>query len=122
LRENRTRSLYQVTSTDGGQSWSRPEPTGIAGYPAHLVELADGRIVCTYGWRLPDYSIRAVVSTDRGRSWDPRSPIILRAGLPNRDLGYPCTLVTADHTLCTFYYCQDLAGVTGIEMSFWELV
>ncbi len=121
LRENRTRSLYQVTSADGGHSWSKPASTGIEGYPAHLVELADGRIVCTYGWRSPDYSIRAVVSTDRGRTWDLRSAIILRAGLPNRDLGYPCTLVSANRTLCTFYYCQDLAGVTGIEMSLWNV-
>jgi hypothetical protein len=46
---------------------------------------------------------------------------MLRAGLPNRDLGYPCTLVIASHTLCTLYYCQDLAGVTGIEMSIWDI-
>jgi hypothetical protein len=117
LRENRTRSLYQVTSVDGGQSWSKPAPTGIAGYPAHLLDLKDGRILCTYGHRRPDYSIRAVVSGDGGRSWDWRHPIIARARLPNRDLGYPCTLVTAGDTLCTFYYCQDRNGVTGIEMS-----
>ncbi len=117
LRENRTRSLYQVTSADGGQSWSRPAPTGIAGYPAHLIELADRRILCTYGYRSPDYSIRAIVSTDAGRSWDRGNPIIVRAGLPNRDLGYPCTLAIGGQTLCTVYYCQDSDGVTGLEMS-----
>jgi hypothetical protein len=117
LRENRTRGLYQTTSADGGRSWSKPAPTGILGYPAHLVALSDGRILCTYGDRSPDYSIRAVVSTDAGRTWAWRDPITVRACLPNRDLGYPCTLVTANETLCTIYYCQDSAGITGLEMT-----
>jgi hypothetical protein len=117
VRENRTRSLYQATSADGGRSWSKPAPTGIAGYPAHLVELSDGRILCTYGHRWPDYSIRAVVSTDAGRTWAWHDPISVRARLPNRDLGYPCTLITANDTLCTLYYCQDSAGITGLERS-----
>jgi BNR repeat-like domain len=121
LRENRTRSLYQVTSADGGYSWSRPAPTGIEGYPAHLVALADGRIVCTYGHRSPDYSIRAVVSTNGGHTWARRHPIIVRAALPNRDLGYPCTVITANDRLSTFYYCQDLNGVTGIEMNIYDV-
>jgi hypothetical protein len=121
VRENRTRSLYQATSTDGGHSWSKPAPTGIAGYPPHLVDLTDGRILCTYGYRWPEYSIRAVVSTNGGRTWDWRDPITVRARLPNRDLGYPCTLVTASDALCTFYYCQDPDGVTGIEMSSYNI-
>jgi BNR repeat-like domain len=121
LRENHTRELHQVESTDGGQTWSRPEPTGIAGYPAHLALLPDGRILCVYGHRRPDYAIYAVVSHDEGQSWEVRDTRVVRGGLPNRDLGYPTSTVTAAGEVFTVYYCQDGAGVTGIEATTYRI-
>jgi hypothetical protein len=114
LRENRSRHLHQVTSADGGQSWSQPVATPIDGYPAHLLLLADGRVLCTYGYRKPPYGIRAVLSEDQGASWNVDATLEIRS-LPNRDLGYPCTLAMNGGRLCSFYYGQDQAGVTGIE-------
>ena len=32
-----TDHLWQVTSDDGGKSWSDPEMTPMWGYPAHLI-------------------------------------------------------------------------------------
>ena len=43
------------------------------------------------------------------------------ADLPNRDLGYPCTLQRRDGTLCTVHYGQDGEGVTAIWATDWHL-
>ena len=109
-------------SDDGGLSWSPAEPTGIDGYPPHLLRLADGRLLCTYGFRKPPFSIRAVLSEDDGVSWQATRPISIRAGLPSKNLGYPGTLQLPDGGLVTIYYAEDNAGTTGIWASAWSLV
>jgi hypothetical protein len=119
LRENRSRHLHQATSADGGHTWSQPVPTPIDGYPAHLLHLSDGRLLCTYGYRKPPYGIRAVLSEDQGASWNVDATLEIRR-LPNRDLGYPCTLAMTDGRLCSFYYGQN-EGVTGIESTVFAL-
>ena len=69
------------------------------------MQLADGRLLCTYGFRDPPFAIRAVVSEDDGASWRTGAPIPIRENLPNKDLGYPFTLPlgaerAADDLLC----------------------
>jgi hypothetical protein len=114
LRDNKTHYLHSVRSLDGGYTWSEPHQTDILGYPAHLLKLPDGRLLCTYGYRYEPYGIRAVLSSDEGRTWDTQHPLILRDDLPNRDLGYPATVLTSDGSLFTIYYAQDVHGDTGI--------
>ncbi|MEZ5934551.1 MAG: sialidase family protein [Alphaproteobacteria bacterium] len=120
LRENRSRRLHLVRSGDGGRSWSTPAPTAIDGYPAHLLLLDDGRVLCTIGWREPPYGIR-VVLFENGPDIGAGDAITIRDDLPNRDLGYPCTLEAADGSLVTFYYAQDQDGVTAIMSSRYTL-
>jgi hypothetical protein len=114
LRENKSHYLHQCHSTDGGHTWSLPISTPILGYPAHLLRLPDNRLLCTYGYRYEPYSIRAVLSNDDGQTWDADHPLILRDALPNRDLGYPATVMMGDGRLFTVYYAQDSDGVTCI--------
>ncbi|MGH6932528.1 MAG: exo-alpha-sialidase [Dongiaceae bacterium] len=121
MRDDATGIMHACRSLDGGGSWSMAEPTGIEGYPPHLLLLSDGRIFCTYGMRQPEFSIRAVVSEDDGRSWRTDSPIMIRRRLPNRDLGYPATVLLGDASLFTVYYCQDDKGVTGVEFTRWRI-
>jgi hypothetical protein len=120
LRENVSRRLWQVASSDGGESWSRPEPTLIAGYPAHLLRLADGRILCVYGHREPDFSIRAVHSVDGGRSWRVETAVTIRGALPSKDLGYPSAVQRPDGTVLTVYYAQEEDGVTAIQATWFR--
>ncbi|MBI2719084.1 MAG: exo-alpha-sialidase [Rhizobiales bacterium] len=120
IREDATRIMHVCRSADGGSSWSDAEPTGIAGYPPHLLRLADGRLLCSFGMRQPEYSIQAVLSEDHGKSWQ-RQPVMIRRHLPNRDLGYPASVLLADGSLFTVYYCQDAGGVTGVEFTRWRL-
>ena len=92
----------------------------FAVFGAHR-NLPDGSILCTYGWRQPDFGIRAVISKDGGESWDIERTIRIRGGLPNRDLGYPCTVMATDGSLFTIYYGQEADGVTCIMATRWRL-
>jgi hypothetical protein len=121
MRDNGTRHLHQCISEDAGDSWSPPLLLPIEGYPPHLLLLPDGRVLCTYGWRQPDYGIRAVLSHDGGETWDIERAIRIRSGLPNKDLGYPCTILDGDGSLFTVYYGQGSDGVTCIMATRWRL-
>lgn len=121
MRDDTTRIMHACRSSDGGRGWSAPEPTGIDGYPPHLLALRDGRILCTYGVRKPEYSIRAVMSDDEGQSWCTAGPIMIRRHLANGDLGYPATVALTGDEFLTVYYCQDGIGVTGVEYTRWRL-
>ena len=121
LRENVARTIFTTTSDDGGSTWSKPAATGIDGYPAHLLLLDSGAILCTYGDRKPPFAIRAVISEDGGSSWQTGQAITIRDRLPNKDLGYPFSLRLTEARLLTIYYAEDASGTTGIHASEWEL-
>ena len=121
MRDNGTRHLHQCLSDDEGRSWSAPLRVPIEGYPPHLLRLPGGRVLCTHGWRQPDYGIHAVPLVDGGETWDVERTIRIRGGLPNKDLGYPCTILDADGSLFTVYYGQDSDGVTCIMATRWRL-
>lgn len=121
LRENTTHYLFQTFSSDGGYTWSEVRKTPIWGYPAHLLNLPDGRILCTFGYRRKPFGIRAVLSTDGGSSWEVENPFIVRDDFPNGDLGYPSSVYRSDGTIYTVYYGQDQDGVTCIMASLYRL-
>jgi hypothetical protein len=121
LRENKTHSLYQTNSDDGGWTWSTPTRTEIWGYPGDLLALPDGRILCVYGYRAVPYGIRAAVSVDNGQSWDVDHLLVIRDDLPNRDLGYPASVLVDDRWIYTVYYGQDVDGVTCIQASTYQI-
>ena len=113
LRDNATRILHSVVSDDGGETWSKARSTGVEGYPAHLMTLADGRIAAVVGRRQAPFGIFLHLSED-GERWDP-SPIALIDDLPNKDLGYPAMAQRKNGDLVVVYYAQDRQGVTGID-------
>ena len=59
----------QCESTDGGLSWTKPRSVGVWGLPSHLLRLADGRALMTYGHRRPLSATRpgSVKMGDPGR-------------------------------------------------------
>lgn len=100
-------------SEDEGRSWchvSRPvafNDLRHQGNPGTLTQLADGRVVLTYGNRDKPYYMAAKISTDEGGNWD--EEIVLRPGGGSHDIGYPRTVTAADGTLVTAYYFNDAA-------------
>ncbi|RYZ83285.1 MAG: exo-alpha-sialidase [Proteobacteria bacterium] len=114
-------SFHTAYSFNSGLSWSRPKSTEIFGQPAHLLPLSDGRVLCTYGYRKKPYGIRAIISYDRGMTWDMKNEIILRDDGLSWDLGYPMTLQLSDGAFFTVYYMSDKNGIRYIEGTRWVI-
>ena len=117
LRENNSRIMHTVISDDGGRNWTPPHATGIPEYPAHLFEISEGRLLCLAGRRWPPFGVVAYFSHDRGESWNPSNPVVVRDDLDDRDLGYPTGIIGDDQLVNVFFYGRDSRGITGIDMS-----
>jgi CubicO group peptidase (beta-lactamase class C family) len=91
-------------SEDSGKTWKllgKPA-SGMGGNPPALVQLNDGRLAMTYGFRHKPSGMRACISADGGRSWGPE--ILLRDGAFDGDMGYPRSIVRPDGKVLTIYY------------------
>jgi len=95
--------LWESYSDDGGRTWITPYPTELWGFPPHLALLADGRVLCTYGYRKPPYGERACISRD-GVDWKVEDEVVLRDDAPNGDLGYPASVELGGGVILTVYY------------------
>ena len=124
--------LLESWSEDAGKTWSHAVQTKIWGYPPHLLKLRDGRILCAYGYRRDRMGIRAVLSSDGGRTWDMENEIVLRddavASWGNRlgenspgDLGYPVSVQLADGSIFTTYYFVEKDAIVHAAATRWWL-
>jgi hypothetical protein len=102
--------LETFLSPDEGRTWYLLDKPWInnAGNPASMIKLQDGRIALTYGWRLPPYGVRAMISEDEGQTWG--DEIILRYDGRSWDLGYPRTVQRPDGNIVTMYYFNDASS------------
>jgi hypothetical protein len=111
--------LFSSRSYNWGLSWTKPQPTGIFGQPAHLLVLDDGHVLCTYGHRKVPYGVCARLSRDKGVTWG--DEIVLRSEGPMWDLGYPMTVALTNNRFLTVYYWNDESGTRFIAGTEWEL-
>lgn len=97
--------LRCTRSTDGGRTWTPMAKTPMMGLPPHVVELADGKLVCVYGRRFadPGFGEFACISDDGGRTWDGAHEVVLKPSFSG-DLGYPASCILATGELLTVYY------------------
>ena len=89
-------------SDDGGRTWSLLSRVNDWGSPGDLVHMADGRVACVYGYRLPPFGIRARISEDGGATWG--RELVLRDDGGSWDLGYPRVVESEPGTLLAVYY------------------
>lgn len=107
--------LWESYSDDNGMTWMAPFATSLWGFPPHLALLADGKVLCTYGYRRPPYGQRACLSKD-GVSWSLGDEVVLRDDAPNGDLGYPASLELERGLILTVYYQPDVPPGTVQRM------
>jgi sialidase-1 len=100
--------LWETYSDDNGKTWVDMFKTPIWGYPPHLLQLSDGKILCVYGYRRPPFGQRACISDD-GITWKKENEIILRDDAYNKDLGYPASVELEPGKILTVYYQPDPA-------------
>ena len=121
--------LRLSVSDDKGKnlSWSLPEkskPLAIWGYPAHMLSLKDGTLLCAYGYRKDPMGIRASISYDGGDTWDMENEYVLRDDGASVDLGYPCSIQLRDGRIFTVYYIHTKTTHPGpyteIDGVFWS--
>lgn len=86
----------------------------IVGKPAHLLRLASGDVLCTYGHRAEPWSIRAVISRDEGCTWDTDDIVILQQWADRPDMGYASSIELEPGDILTVYYC----GRAPVEYAF----
>ena len=113
-READRRFIAAYFSDDNGRTWhylnDPVEDTG-EGNPPALIQLQDGRLCLTYGYRAEPYSIRAKISHDKGKTWSP--DYVLRDDGSGRDIGYPRMVQRPDGKVVVVYYFMD--AQTGPE-------
>ena len=129
---NDHRPLVERWSYDGGVTWTDPLSTGVHGWPAHLLKLHDGRILCAYGRRMEPGGVRAVLSEDGGQTWDLDNEVVLRddAGYASSlkggfgwraDVGYPVSVQLPDDSILTAYYITESDRITHTAVTRWEV-
>ena len=100
--------LNFAVSEDDGSTWSLPRRTELWGYPADLIQLQDGRVLCVYGYRRGgEPGVRGCVSED-GTTWKKENAFVV-CGTPNTPLalmhqGYPSAVQLDDGTIVTLYH------------------
>lgn len=115
-----------VSSDDNGLTWCFLSRVNEWGAPAHLLVLRDGRLLCTYGRRVPPYGIRTKISEDGGESWG--TELIIRDDGGSWDVGYPRTALRNDGKVIAVYYINKgndvvncCGGVRHISASIFEV-
>ena len=101
-------AIWVTHSDDDGKTWSPVKKTAMIGHPVDLIELADGRLMATYGLRRYFHptpgGVRACFCSDNGETWDIQTEVAIRNDFPNWDVGYPESLQMPDGRVLTVYY------------------
>lgn len=113
-------------SKDMGRTWSKPVPvTRYLEHPADLTVLQSGKLLLTFGRRLPPMGCGLLLSDDFGNTWNHDREVLLAGdGLPglNRgDVGYPSTVQLDNGNIVTILYYANGSemAITGKYQEGW---
>ena len=116
LAAARSDAVYLYRSDDDGLTWQGPQRVSEQHQlPGHLLRLADGRLVLSYGTRIDDqFGVLATFSRDEGRTWS--APVRLADSLAY-DCGYPSSIQRPDGSIVTAYYAGSIPNHSRYSMS-----
>lgn len=99
-----TSAVQLYASDDAGATWShREQISELMQFPSHLLRLADGRLLLTYGSRTAKhYGVGYRLSKDEGRTWSKPGVLVHVDGA--KDGGYPASVQLKGGTVITAYY------------------
>lgn len=106
-----------LRSDDGGYSWSEPSVvTRTDEHPGDLCVLrTTGHLLLTFGRRRRPIGCGALVSRDRGVTWDVDREVMLAGDGVGNDVGYPSTVQLDDSTLVTaMYFARGSSASDGM--------
>ena len=110
----------QSESADGGRTWSTPHDIGVWGLPSHLLKLADGRLLMSYGHRRKPFGNQLRISDDAGANWS--EPIGLSEDGIGGDLGYPSTVqLDNGHLVTAWYEKMKGSSLAVLRQARWRL-
>ena len=115
-RTRRDGHLQLFGSGDDGHTWLDRGPLTLPGqHPGHLAQLADERILLTFGIRNTGlYGVGARISADGGDSWSRPQVIVQFEGAT--DGGYPSSTQLEDGTIVTAYYANRVSAHSRYHM------
>ena len=104
-RSRRHQIVELCVSEDDGHTWKRDQPLTLPmQVTSHLVRLADGRVMLSYGNRnWGNYGVDVRFSEDEGKTW---SASVRIADAPFADCGYPSSVQLSNGRLVTAYYTK----------------
>lgn len=126
-------NIHATVSHDSGRSWSQPWDTGVPGQPAAVWPMWDGRLCLVYVDRSGTPCIKARLSSDCGRSFDPDSEIVIAqpqlsgqtrqkkvmedawAEMSDFSLGLPATAPLPGGDILAVYYTGPHRDTTSIH-------
>lgn len=109
-RNETTKTVDLFTSDDDGKRWKYKSALTRPGQlPANFVQLDDGRMVLTFGNRIPgQYGVSVRFSDDEGNTWSDEFSLV--NDLTKADCGYPSSVQLNNGKIVTAYYGAGVAG------------
>lgn len=107
-------------SKDGGKSF-KWESMGFQGHPMNALQLPDGRVLITYGYRHKPFGIRARILNAECTDFKTAPEIILREDGGNTDIGYTWPVQLDKNRVLITYYFNIENGIRHIAGTIVEI-
>ena len=126
MRTNKEQKLLMTHSLDGGKTWDTPVGVTTPNeHPGDLIRLRNSDLLLTFGERNAPHGAVAMLSHDEGKTWDPKTRMVLADDAPLFDCGYPSSVQLPDGRIITVYYkVMDAATApasTSLNAVIWRL-
>ncbi len=107
-------------SKDGGKNFTW-QSMGFKGHPLNALQLQDGRVLVTYGYRHKPFGIRARILNSECTDFATAPEVVLRDDGGNGDLGYTWPVQLDRNRVLIVYYYNTANGLRYIAGTIAEI-